>query len=218
MPILYATEKMLKSYDVNDSEIMLNCIEWYDDKRYIDVDDMIEVNTVEFLSLVNQKEKIISVYISNIKELKIDDLNKLESVEHIKLEAIESITFCDFNDNLKLLQINYCALNYPPQIPKNLIKLDLSMNLIDSMEHSVVPDSLKVINLNDNHFHTFPLLNDNVETIYICNNYIKKVENLPANLKKLFVGNNFIEEMPILDDSIISDIKQNPINTINMEV
>ena len=218
MPILYATEKMLKSYDVNDSEIMLNCIEWYDDKRYIDVDDMIEVNTVEFLSLVNQKEKIISVYISNIKELKIADLNKLESVEHIKLEAIESITFCDFNDNLKLLQLNYCALNYPPQIPKNLIKLDLSMNLIDSMEHAIVPDSLKVINLNDNHFHTFPLLNDNVETIYICNNYIKKVENLPANLKKLFVGNNFIEEMPILDDSIISDIKQNPINTINMEV
>lgn len=216
MPILYATRDMLKKNNTEDSEIMMDVVNWYDNKSYIDIDEMIEVNTVEFLQLVMKDKDIISVIISDIKELKIEDLNKITTLEHVKLESIESITFSNFNDNLRILEINYCALNYPPQIPKNLICLDLSMNLIDSLEYTTVPDSLKKINLNDNHFHFFPETNDNVETIYLCNNYLKKIEYLPKNLKKLFVGNNFIEEMPELNN-IITDIKNNPINTINIE-
>lgn len=215
MPILYATRDMLKCYNDDDSEIMMDIINWYDNTSYIDISDMIKVNTVEFLQLVMKEKDIISIIVSDIKELKIEDLNKITTLEHIKLESIESITFTDFNNNLKILEINYCALNYPPQIPENLIILDLSMNLIDSLEHTSVPNSLKILNLNDNHFHFFPETTDNLEIIYLCNNYLKKIENLPKNLKKLFVGNNFIEEMPQLND-IITDIKNNPINTINI--
>ena len=142
MPISYATRDMLKPLTQNE-EIIMDQIIWYDNINYIDEDSYVEVNTVDYLTLLMKEKDIISVIISDIKELNIKTLSLIDSLEHIKLEAIESITFSDFNKNLKFLEINYCALNYPPIIPKNLIILDLSMNLIDSLEYMNIPNSLK---------------------------------------------------------------------------
>lgn len=217
MPISYATRDMLKPLTQNE-EIIMDQIIWYDNINYIDEDSYVEVNTVDYLTLLMKEKDIISVIISDIKELNIKTLSLIDSLEHIKLEAIESITFSDFNKNLKFLEINYCALNYPPIIPENLIILDLSMNLIDSLEYMNIPNSLKKINLNDNHFKVFPELNDNLEEVYLCNNYLKEIGEIPKNIKKLFVGNNYITEYPIMSNDILTDINNNPIKTVSIEV
>ena len=217
MPIFYATRNMLQPL-TNDNEIILDQVIWYDNINCINEDDMIEVNTVDYLTLLAKENDIISVIISEIKELDISILSSINSIEHIRLEAIESITFSDFNNNLKFLEINYCALNYPPVIPENLVSLDLSMNLIDSLEHMEIPPSLKKLNLNDNHFKNFPNLVDTLEEVYLCNNYLGEVGTIPSNLKKLFIGNNYITKYPTLPNNIVTDISNNPINTVSIEV
>jgi len=220
MPIYYATRNKLKPLiknDINTDDITDKVI-WYDNINCINEDDYIMVNTVDFLTLLMKENDIISVLISDIKELDINILSSIVSIEHIRLEAIESITFGSFNNNLKFLEINYCALNYPPIIPNGLIILDLSMNLIDSLEYMEIPSSLKKINLNDNHFKIFPILADTLEEVYLCNNYLEEIGKLPQNIKKIFIGNNFITKQPIIPNTIISDINNNPIDTIVLEV
>tara|TARA_B110000908_G_scaffold71121_1_gene85805 strand:- start:4432 stop:5100 length:669 start_codon:yes stop_codon:yes gene_type:complete len=218
MPVLYATRKMLKELNQTDyssidvDDIILDRTIWYDMNHYIDENDMIQVNTVDFLTLLAKEHDIVSVLITNIKELEIDVLSNINSIEHIKIENVESITFSDFNNNLKHLEINYCALSYPPVIPDNLIILDLSMNLIDSLEHMEIPKSLKKINLNDNNFQIFPQLRDNLEEVYLCNNYLNNISNLPKNLKKLFIRNNNINEQFEINSTIITDLINNTIN------
>ena len=92
------------------------------------------------------------------------------------------------------------------------------MNLIDSLEYMNIPNSLKKINLNDNHFKVFPELNDNLEEVYLCNNYLKEIGEIPKNIKKLFVGNNYITAYPIMSNDILTDINNNPIETVSIEV
>lgn len=214
MTISYATRNMLKP--ISNEEIIMDHLIWFDNVNCINEDDYIEVNTVDFLTLL--KKDIISVIISDIKELDINVLSSINSIEHIRLEAIESVTFGDFNSNLKFLEINYCALNYPPVIPDGIIILDLSMNLINSLEYMEIPESLKKLILNDNHFKTFPELPDNIEEIYLCNNYLTEIGTLPKNLKKLFIGNNYITQHPVIPDNISTDVTNNPINTVSIEI
>ena len=74
MPISYAVRNNLK--DIDDNDDFLDRIVWYDDQKYLNEDDYIEVNTIGYLSLLSQKNDIISVIIKDIKELKIKKIYK----------------------------------------------------------------------------------------------------------------------------------------------
>ena len=217
MPILYATADNLtkksesRSYDIFSMDIQ----EWYDKEYYISLHDYTKVNTLDYLNLVDKKEDIISIFIINEQKINLNQIVKLKNLQHLKLESIENITFCDLNTSLKYLEVNYCALNYPPVVPDGLVILDISMNLISSLEKITLPSSLKIINLNDNHFRKFPILPDNIEILYICSNYLKEINNLPKNLTQLFIRNNYIKNNILSNiNNIYIDIK-NELNQLN---
>ena len=56
MPISYATRDMLKPLTQNE-EIIMDQIIWYDNINYIDEDSYVEVNTVDYLTLLTKEKR-----------------------------------------------------------------------------------------------------------------------------------------------------------------
>lgn len=194
MPILYATkDNLIKKTDSEDIFFM-DVLEWFDKEHHICLLDYRKVNTLDYLNLVDKKETIISIIVINEKTVDLNQITKLKNVQHLKLESIENIIFCDLNPSLCHLEVNYCALNYLPIVPNGLIIMDVSMNLISSTEEVILPESLKILNLNDNRFKEIPNLPNNLEILYICSNYIKTIKNLPEKLTHLFIRNNYLDD------------------------
>lgn len=209
MPISYATQVNLNKnkLDSSDDFFFMDILDWYDNQHHINLKDYKNVNTLDYLNLVDKNEKIISIIITNEKEIDLNQISNLTNLQHLKIESVENITFCDLNTSLKHLEVTYCALNYPPVVPEGLIILDISMNLISSLDVVKLPESVQILNLNDNHFNKFPSLPNNIKILYICSNYLKEVGDLPKNLTHLYIKNNYIklESLPNLE-GIFTDI------------
>ena len=100
MPILYATAANLTKRS-DDDFILMETTSWYDNEHMIFLKDYQQVNTLDYLNLIDQDTPIISIVIKNEKNINLNQIINLKNLEHLSLESIESITFCDLNPSLK---------------------------------------------------------------------------------------------------------------------
>lgn len=190
MPIGYILKKDLKLYDnTKQDDLDIDTIVWYDQNNYFNESDYKIVENFNELYKLND---LIGLYIFNENEIDLNEIKNI-NIEQLRIENTDKITFCELNENIKSLVINYCCLVYAPVLPSNLVELDLSNNFIESLDEIELPESLIRLNLNDNHIKILNIESNTLETLYACNNYIMKIEKMSKNIKKIFLNNNYID-------------------------
>ena len=126
---------------------------------------------------------------------------------------------------LNYLELRSCNLEKITKIPINLKMLNVKNNKLSSIDSSVFPDNLKILNFDDNIFDNLNFLNNKVEKLFISNNVIENINynsnfdsldylNLTnnllkeidlrelKNLKKLYISNNQIVNIDNLPDQL----------------
>jgi uncharacterized repeat protein (TIGR01451 family) len=135
----------------------------------------------------------------NINEVKYFKRLKILNCSETGLHSIPELP-----DSLEELNAAGNSLTYLSNLPRSLKTLQISYNLITSINPGGLPDSLLILDCSNNKLTSLPLLPTKLKSLVCSSNVITVLPSLPPTLTSLACINNQIKCLPFLPDSLSS--------------
>ncbi len=136
-----------------------------------------------------------------------------EEVVDLNAMNIENVDAIHYFLNLKSFTCVENKITSLPQLPSNLLKLDIGMNQLTLLPE--LPERLEELSCADNRLISLPSLPASLKILYCNFNRIAVLPELPISLEYLACGSNELSCLPFLPESIfIGDVSLNPLKCI----
>jgi len=155
------------------------------------------------------------------------EINKLvvKLTEYIGYVNKDDITYtpqtvCDYSQTLQHLEISSIGIKNIFKLPDNVKHLDINDNELGNILPDIIPESLEIINVNDNLIENLDFVKENIKHVKAKNNYISQVRgNNLVNLVKLDIEGNEIKNIiniPVLNNLTYLNISNNMVENIDI--
>jgi hypothetical protein len=177
---------------------------------YGNAQNLVTISDPNFELFLNER------YPSCMREHQLDiSCSEIINEEVVDLNAmnIENVDAIQYFLNLKSFSCVENKITSLPQLPSNLLRLDIGMNQLIRLPE--LPKRLEELSCADNLLTSLPSLPASLKILYCNFNRIAVLPELPISLEYLACGSNELSCLPFLPESIfIGDVSLNPLKCI----
>lgn len=218
-----------EKYDLVDNEDYISDIKergyvYKNDLKYVEHNEVdinkvgVSKNNYDFSTLDSRfKEMKDNNYeMLDLNHMKLDVLPQIDNIKHIKYLFLTHNNFVDIDlsnfVNLVAVDISFNKLTKVPILPKGIVEVTITNNLIDK-ENLYKYNYLKRVNLSNNNLSNIKVI-DSLETLICDNNNIRFIGNF-VSLKDLRCDNNKITAIHPMKKLLVLSCCNNRITEIN---
>ena len=174
--------------------ISVNCLETFDFPPNI---IKLDISTNAIKELGEMPETLLKI---NCEDNLLEEIKYINNnLQYINISDNKFNELPNFTESIETIIAKNNTIEDLWYIPENVIVLNLENNRIKSFYDYTVefPNSIKVINFNDNMLSEFEIeIPEGIEEIYLKSNRLEKLPNIPKSVKILDISDNCLNIIP----------------------